>query len=161
MTEHQQQIVVAADGSAASFDAERRAVALAAPGGTVHLVCGYPAFPDWRMRRQSAGAPLDISHTLEPRSQAEAGLAEAAERIELAGLSVHCHARRQEPAEALRAVAREHGADAILVSGRATAWLTRLGAPCPVEDVLTEPARPRPASPVLSLFGLRRVRLGV
>lgn len=141
-------IVVAADGTSGAREAQRRAAALAADGdGVVHLVGSCHGVEDWWLRRQRVTAPLDIGYSLEPRAQVELELDDAAELVESLRVAVRRHVRSEPTAQALRTVAAEQDADAIVVNGRLARWAVRAGGSCTVEDVSARERAPRAHRP--------------
>jgi nucleotide-binding universal stress UspA family protein/RimJ/RimL family protein N-acetyltransferase len=94
-----QAIVVGADGSETGVEALAVALQLAAAvKSELHVVSAY--------------GPLQAP------SEAEALLAEAARAVHAEGLEAVTHARRDDPADALIAVAQEHDADLLVVGSR-------------------------------------------
>jgi nucleotide-binding universal stress UspA family protein/RimJ/RimL family protein N-acetyltransferase len=94
-----QAIVVGVDGSETGAEALAVALQLAAAlGSELHLVSAYSS--------------------LQAPSEAEAVLAEATRVARAEGLEAVTHARRDDPADALIAVAQEHDADVLVVGSR-------------------------------------------
>jgi len=112
-------IVVGTDGS----ETARRAVSEAAQlarqtGAELELVSAYEPVPQSRLRQEQMEAPGDIAHTVGPREDVDAILAEAAKEVEDAGVKVNTFARQGEPADAILDVAEEEKADLIVVGNK-------------------------------------------
>jgi nucleotide-binding universal stress UspA family protein len=99
-------IVVGTDGSETGADALAVALQLAAAlRSELHVVSAYGPFQ----------AP----------SEAESVLAEATRAVRAEGLEAVTHARRDDPADALIAVAQEHDADLLVVGSRSMGRASR------------------------------------
>ena len=112
-------IVVGTDGSDTAREAVRQATELAKQvGAPLDVVSAYEPVPQSRLREERIEAPGDIEHTIGPREDVEATLAEAAEAISKAGVDVRTFAREGDPAEAILDVAEEQKADLIIVGNK-------------------------------------------
>jgi nucleotide-binding universal stress UspA family protein len=112
-------IVVGTDGSETAAKAVSEATELArALGASIELVCAYEPVPSQRLRSEVREVPADVQWMVTPREDADATLAEAAEAIEAAGVSVTAYAREGDPADAILDVAEERGADLIVVGNK-------------------------------------------
>ncbi|MGH9247716.1 MAG: universal stress protein [Acidimicrobiales bacterium] len=108
-------IVVGTDGSDTANVALRQALDLAATGdATVHIVSAYQ--PGSGASGQ-AGTAAEHWH-INPESQSEAILAEAAATARGKGVKAETHGRRGDPADAIIDVATEVGADAVVVGNK-------------------------------------------
>lgn len=115
-------IVVGADGSPTAAEAVRQATELAKTfNAALHLVSAHkPA------AMSAPGLPREMAGALRPDSQVEALLADLASRARIAGVTVSCHARRSDPAEAIIEVATEVSADLIVVGNKGMKGVRRV-----------------------------------
>jgi nucleotide-binding universal stress UspA family protein len=106
-------VVVGTDGSATADVAVRQAAELArANGGTLHVVSAYrPA------SSQTVGAAGEQWQVL-PAERVDAVLDEAAALGRVLGVKVEVHGSRGDPANAIVRVAKEVGADVVVVGNR-------------------------------------------
>jgi nucleotide-binding universal stress UspA family protein len=112
-------IVVGTDGSETARHAVHEATELAKKtGASLDVVSAYEPVPTSRLREERMEAPEDIAHTVGPREDVDAALAEAAQEVEQAGVTVRTFARQGEPADAILDVAEEEGADLIVVGNK-------------------------------------------
>ena len=106
-------IVVGTDGSDTAKEAVTQAADLAKSiGATVHLVSAYEPIPEARLRQERKDIPEDLSHLVNPRSDVEAKLGEAAEVVGGKEVKVDTHAREGDPADAILDVAEEEKGEA-------------------------------------------------
>jgi nucleotide-binding universal stress UspA family protein len=109
-------IVVGTDGSDTAKRAVREAVRLAeALHAELHVVSGFRP-----MHARVSGAPTGAAKVWQPLpdSQVEATIQEAAAAVRVAGVQVHTHAVRGDPADALVNIAKKVGASTIVVGNR-------------------------------------------
>jgi nucleotide-binding universal stress UspA family protein len=107
-------IVVGADGSETAAEAVKHAAALAKQfDAELHIVSAYK--PDPVARRN---LPAEVKDVVRSDSRVESLLADLASRMRSSGLSVSTHARKEDPADAILAVANEEGADLIVVGNK-------------------------------------------
>jgi nucleotide-binding universal stress UspA family protein len=112
-------IVVGTDGSETARHAVHEAAELARKtGASLDVVSAYEPVPTSRLREERMEAPEDIAHTVGPREDVDATLAEASQEVEQAGVAVRTFARQGEPADAILDVAEEEGADLIVVGNK-------------------------------------------
>jgi nucleotide-binding universal stress UspA family protein len=112
-------IVVGTDGSETATEAVRSAVDLAkATGARIELVSAYEPVSNQRLREESQQAPDDVQWMVNPREDVDATLGDATEMAESAGVTVECHARQGDPADAILDVAEETKADLIVVGNK-------------------------------------------
>jgi nucleotide-binding universal stress UspA family protein len=112
-------IVVGTDGSETARHAVHEATELAKKtGASLDVVSAYEPVPTSRLREERMEAPEDIAHTVGPREDVDATLAEASQEVEQAGVAVRIFARQGEPADAILDVAEEEGADLIVVGNK-------------------------------------------
>ncbi len=104
-------IVVGVDGSATADIALGKAIELARlTGATLHVVSAYEPAP----AKVSGGAPPG-EFTAASDFKADAVLQRALNQARGEELEVHEHAPKGSAADAILAVAKEHGADAIVI----------------------------------------------
>jgi nucleotide-binding universal stress UspA family protein len=112
-------IVVGTDGSETARHAVQEAIQLAKQTGAELLIASaYEPVPASRLREERLEAPEDIAHTVGPREDVDATLAEAAQEAEQAGITVRTFARQGEPADAILDLAEEETADLIVVGNK-------------------------------------------
>jgi nucleotide-binding universal stress UspA family protein len=112
-------IVVGTDGSETAAQAVRQAVDMAsALGAKLELVTAYAPVTEQRLRAERRDTPADVRWATNPRQEAEASLADAAEEAEAAGVDVSTRARQGEPADAIIEVAEERNADLVIVGNK-------------------------------------------
>ena len=112
-------IVVGTDGSETATEAVRQTTDLASKlGATVALVSAFEPVAQSRLREERQQVPDDLAHTVSPREDVEATLAEAAKMVEGAGVKVQTFARQGDPADAILDVAEEQNADLIVVGNK-------------------------------------------
>ncbi len=135
-------VVVGADGSDTATEAVKQAIALTKlAGGQLHIVSAY------RPQQLTAAGSEGRAETLSSIELAESVLADHTSRARAAGVDVHEHAKRGDPAEAICEVAAEVQADLIVVGNKGMIGMRRvLGsvpnsvahhAPCSVLIALT------------------------
>jgi nucleotide-binding universal stress UspA family protein len=113
------QIVVGTDGSETAQEAVRQAIDLARQvGATLDVVSAYEPVPQSRLREERQQVPQDLEHTVCPREDVNATLADAAKEIEASGVEVNTFARQGDPADAIIDVAEEENADLIIVGNK-------------------------------------------
>ena len=111
--------MVGTDGSDTAEEAVTQAADVAESiGATVHLVSAYEPIPEARLRQERKDIPEDLSHLVNPRSDVEAKLGEAAEVVGGKEVKVDTHAREGDPADAILDVAEEEKADLIVVGNK-------------------------------------------
>ncbi|MEJ7826514.1 MAG: universal stress protein [Solirubrobacteraceae bacterium] len=111
-------IVVGIDGSDTAREAVRQATLLAAAvGARIELVSAYEPVSDVRLR-EALPVPRDLHWIINPREDVEATLAEAADEIREAGVTVEVFARQGDPADAILDVAEERGSDLVVVGNK-------------------------------------------
>lgn len=118
-------IVVGTDGSDTAKQAVAEAVRLTkALGAELHLVSAFEPLRGAHV----TGAPEGAARVWAPRpdDQVEAILGEAAATVRLADVPVSTHAIREDPADALIAVAKEVGATMIVVGSKGMHGARRL-----------------------------------
>jgi nucleotide-binding universal stress UspA family protein len=125
-----QKIVIGTDGSATAGSAVRHAVELARmSGGTLHIVAACK-LPSTALVGGEAGAilggPADAAWEEDARAQVDGVLKEAGQAAKEAGIEVETHPVLGDPADALITVARETGADLIVVGSRGMSGLGRV-----------------------------------
>ena len=109
-------IVVGTDGSPSAEAAVMKVIELANGKGTVHVVCAYPGRSTLeRIGLTAKTDPVDM------RGVAADLLARAERRLSEAGLTVEKYAREGEPARTIIDVAKETGADLIVVGAHGNA----------------------------------------
>jgi nucleotide-binding universal stress UspA family protein len=112
-------IVVGTDGSETATEAVRQAADLAKQlGATLAIVSAYQPVPPSRLREERQQVPDDLSHTVGPREDVDATLAEAAKLSQKKGVDVETFARQGDPADAILDVAEEGDADLIVVGNK-------------------------------------------
>jgi nucleotide-binding universal stress UspA family protein len=112
-------IVVGTDGSETAKQAVREAAQLAKQtGAALYIVSAFDPVPEGRLREERLEAPSDIEHTLGPKQDVDATLADAAREADDAGVEVRTIARQGEPADAILDVAEEENADLIVVGNK-------------------------------------------
>jgi nucleotide-binding universal stress UspA family protein len=112
-------IVVGTDGSETAQEAVRQAIDLAKRvGASLDVVSAYEPVPPSRLREERQQVPQDLEHTVTPREDVDATLAEAAKEIEQSGVEAKTFARQGDPADAIIDVAEEEGADLIIVGNK-------------------------------------------
>ena len=112
-------IVVGTDGSETARRAVLEATELAkSTGAELQIVSAYEPVPSSRLQEERLEAPADIEHTVGPREDVDATLADAAKGAEEAGVKVRTFARQGEAAEAILDVAEEEKADLIVVGNK-------------------------------------------
>ena len=108
-------IVVGTDGSPAAEAAVRRAAELASRDGSrVHVVAAYPDPGFFHEQYETSARRAHVGL----RDVAETVLQRAARRVEEVGVPYDLDAREGEPATVLIDVAREQGADLIVVGDK-------------------------------------------
>jgi nucleotide-binding universal stress UspA family protein len=106
-------IVVGTDGSETATEATRKAIDLAVThGAALHIVSSYK--PKTATRVAGGGEGWEIH----PQDEVDALLATVATTARGRKVKVETHATRREPAKAVLAVAKEVGADLIVVGNR-------------------------------------------
>jgi nucleotide-binding universal stress UspA family protein len=112
-------IVVGTDGSETAKEAVRQAIDLARQvGASLDVVSAFEPVPQSRLREERQQVPQDLEHTVSPREDVDATLAEAAKEIEASGVGVSTFARQGDPADAIIDVAEEENADLIIVGNK-------------------------------------------
>jgi len=112
-------IVVGTDGSETAGEAVRQTTDLAkSVGAQVHLVSAFEPVSNQRQREERREAPKDMEWMVNPRSDVDATLRQAAEGIEGQGVSVESYSREGDPADAILDVAEEQNADLIVVGNK-------------------------------------------
>ena len=112
-------IVVGTDGSDTAKEAVRQAIDLARQvGASMAVVSAYEPVPQTRLREERQQVPPDLEHTVTPREDVDATLAEAAKEIEASGVEVETFARQGDPADAIIDVGEETNADLIIVGNK-------------------------------------------
>jgi nucleotide-binding universal stress UspA family protein len=112
-------IVVGTDGSETAKEAVRQATDLAKQvGASLDVVSAYEPVPQSRLREERQQVPQDLEHTVTPREDVDATLAEAVKDIEATGVGVQTYARQGDPADAIIDVAEEQEADLIIVGNK-------------------------------------------
>jgi nucleotide-binding universal stress UspA family protein len=144
-------IVVGTDGSETAQRAVREAIELAKQTGAgLDIVSAFEPVPQTRLREERQEAPADIAHTLGPREDVDALLAEVEKEVSGAGVAVRTFARQGDPADVILDVAEEEGSDLIVVGNKGMTGAKRflLGsvpnkvshhAPCSVLIIRTTP----------------------
>jgi len=108
-----QVVVVGADGSPTAAEAVRRATALAqVSDGHLHIVSAYAS------QQYRSSATAEFAKSLESGDVAESLLADLASRARRTGIEVTVHAKTSAPADAICEVAKEVGADVIIVGNK-------------------------------------------
>jgi nucleotide-binding universal stress UspA family protein len=145
-------IVVGTDGSRSAEAAVREAARMALEAGaTLHLVSAYWEGSESQKRRDRKRLPdrLDVDFAGAGYAEARAALDDGDDFADRLGVEVENHAQRGDPVEALIAVAKDVGADLIVVGNRGVASKLRKVRPaicdrverdagCPVHVVDTE-----------------------
>jgi nucleotide-binding universal stress UspA family protein len=112
-------IVVGTDGSETADEAVSQAGDLAKQlGATLAIVSAFEPVPSSRLREERQQVPDDLAHTVGPREDVDATLAEAAKRSKEKGVDVETFARQGDPADAILDVAEEGNADLIVVGNK-------------------------------------------
>jgi nucleotide-binding universal stress UspA family protein len=112
-------IVVGTDGSDTAKEAVRQAADVAKKlGAELSIVSAYEPVSSQRLREERLQAPGDVAHTISPKEDVEATLADAAKDVEKNGVKVDTVARQGDPADAILDVAEEHNADLIVVGNK-------------------------------------------
>jgi nucleotide-binding universal stress UspA family protein len=112
-------IVVGTDGSETAKEAVRQAIDLAKQvGASLDVVSAYEPVPQSRLREERQQVPQDLEHTVTPREDVDATLADAAKEIVESGVEVKTFARQGDPADAIIDVAEEEKADLIIVGNK-------------------------------------------
>jgi len=112
-------IVVGTDGSETAQEAVRQATDLAKQvGASLGVVSAFEPVPQSRLREERQQVPDDMAHTVGPREDVDATLAEAAEDIKKNGVDVKTFARQGDPADAILDVAEDENADLIIVGNK-------------------------------------------
>jgi nucleotide-binding universal stress UspA family protein len=121
-------IVVGTDGSDRAREAVRQAYELSkAFGATLHLVSAGPGKSATRIDRESADAPADVQHTINPREDLDELLSGIAAEEHVAGVEVMSHAVLDtDPADAILQVAERRNADLIVLGNRGMAGVSRV-----------------------------------
>jgi len=105
-------IVVGTDGSeTAALAVAHAAEIAAADNATLHIVSSMPMTP------VSAG-PVSAPLVIDTGAEVEAILAEAAAAIQRDGLTVHTHAMKLDPAQAIVEAAKRFQADLVVVGNK-------------------------------------------
>jgi nucleotide-binding universal stress UspA family protein len=110
-------IVVGIDGSETADRALARALELARlTGARLHVVSAHDPAP----ARVGGGAPTTeaAQWSVGPASKAESVLERAGGRARTGGVEIESHAPKGDPADALLAIARDSGADLIVLGSR-------------------------------------------
>ena len=112
-------IVVGTDGSETADEAVSQAGDLAKQlDATLAIVSAFEPVPSSRLREERQQVPDDLAHTVGPREDVDATLAEAAKRSKEKGVDVETFARQGDPADAILDVAEEGNADLIVVGNK-------------------------------------------
>jgi nucleotide-binding universal stress UspA family protein len=112
-------IVVGTDGSETATEAVRQAADLARQlSATLAIVSAYEPVPSSRLREERQQVPDDLAHTVGPREDVDATLAEAAKMSKDNGVDVETFALQGDPADAILDVAEEGNADLIIVGNK-------------------------------------------
>lgn len=115
-------IVVGTDGSEPAVRALDQAIAVAKrDGAALHIVTALPDAALIRERISSGATTFSINLS----QVADSVLARAAERAEREGVQAETHASEHDPAEAIITVAKEVGADLIVVGSRGLSGIER------------------------------------
>jgi nucleotide-binding universal stress UspA family protein len=139
-----QSVVVGTDGSPTAGEAFLFALDLVKnSGGVLHVVTGYNRSPT-----STTGLPSEFTAAGGASSRPSALVDEAASRARAAGVEAVSHIRKDDPADAIVAVAEEQNADLIVVGNKGMKGVRRvLGsvpndvahrAPCSVLIVRTD-----------------------
>jgi nucleotide-binding universal stress UspA family protein len=114
-------VVVGADGSATATEAVRQAIDLAKlTHGQLHVVSAY------RPHQLTVAGGPELEKALDTGDLADSILAELASRARAAGVEVQTHGRSGDPADAICEVAKEVGADLIVVGNKGMSGLRRV-----------------------------------
>jgi nucleotide-binding universal stress UspA family protein len=109
-------VLVGVTGTPASRAALRQAALdVRADGGVLHLVHAYDGRDRFQHEFDRRRAPGDVAFVVCPRGEAEELLSDEAQRIAGLGVRVVFHAVPRHPAEALRDLAEELVADAVVL----------------------------------------------
>jgi nucleotide-binding universal stress UspA family protein len=113
-------IVVGTDGSETAEEAVRQAADLAKQlDASLDIVTAFEPVSGTRLREERAEVPEDLAHTIGPREDVDAMLAEVANAVESQGVrGVTTHARQGDPADAILEVTEEIRADLIVVGNK-------------------------------------------
>jgi nucleotide-binding universal stress UspA family protein len=113
-------IVVGTDGSETASEALRQASQMGRSlGAELIVVSAYEPVSQQRLKEERQQVPEDVAHTVGPREDVEATLAEAEKLIKGEGIDkVKTVARQGDPADAILDVAEEENADLIVVGNK-------------------------------------------
>jgi nucleotide-binding universal stress UspA family protein len=112
-------IVVGTDGSETATEAVRQAADLAQKvGASLTVVSAYEPVSQSRLREERQQVPDDMAHTVSPREDVEATLAEAVKLVQDIGVEVNTVASQGDPADAILDAAEEQNADLIIVGNK-------------------------------------------
>lgn len=112
-------IAVGTDGSATAAQAVDVAVELARQMGSELVIAScYEPVSEGRLAREREEVPHELRWSVNPTEDVEATLRDAEEHARARGVHVRSEARVGKPAAVLREVAREHGADLLVVGSR-------------------------------------------
>jgi nucleotide-binding universal stress UspA family protein len=112
-------IVVGTDGSETATEAVRQAADLAQKvGASLTVVSAYEPVSQSRLRQERQQVPEDMAHTVSPREDVEATLADAAKLVGEIGVDVNTVASQGDPADAILDAAEEQNADLIIVGNK-------------------------------------------
>jgi len=121
-------IVVGTDGSADAVEAVKAAGQLAsvAPGGKVHVVTAYQPLTPADLRQLDRQLPAEFHDQLTGDLVARASLEQAGGLLTARGIDYTTREVNLHPAEAVLALAKEVGADIIVVGSRGEGAIDRL-----------------------------------
>jgi nucleotide-binding universal stress UspA family protein len=113
-------IIVGTDGSETAAEAVRQAAEIGQRlGASLIAVSAYEPVSQTRLREERQQVPEDVAHTVGPREDVEATLAEAEKQIKERGVDkVKTFSRQGDPADAILDVAEEENADLIIVGNK-------------------------------------------
>jgi nucleotide-binding universal stress UspA family protein len=113
-------IVVGTGGSETATEAVRQTAEIGERhGASVVLVSAFEPVPQSRLREERQQVPEDVAHTVGPKEDVEATLAEAEKLVKSLGVDhVKTVSRQGDPADAILDVAEEEKADLIVVGNK-------------------------------------------
>jgi nucleotide-binding universal stress UspA family protein len=115
-------VVVGVDGSATAAEAFRYALDLVKlSGGKLHLVTAYK-----KTVVSTSGLPDEFVDVAGPGAQASALLDDLASRARAAGIEAETHALKEDPADAIVAVAEDNNVDLIVVGNKGMKGVRRV-----------------------------------
>ena len=119
-------IVVGTDGSETAGEAVRKAVELArvcGPSARLHVVTAYKALEAMYLAPEVVG--VNLSGLIDPRSDAQNVVDDAAAKIRAEGIEVETHLRPGDAASGILDVAESAKADVIVVGNRGMGGVAR------------------------------------